>query len=157
MLGYCRQKLQAEKDDRNPKFESLPDGKGIVETKRCNEKCVAQPPDLKMAFEKRKGNPYYYRKKRVGCRILSEYAGTGELAERRSELDRLRRQTRLIETRVELEERKEIEELDDKIDEIGSINRLLVDALFLVNGYRRHDRGEWRRKRNGKNGKTERQ
>ena len=33
-----------------------------------------------MAFENRHGNSYYYRKKRDGNRVISEYLGCGELA-----------------------------------------------------------------------------
>jgi len=47
-----------------------------------------------MAWEKRGDNLYYYRKKRHGRQVTSDYVGGGPLAQRLSELDQEEREER---------------------------------------------------------------
>ena len=44
------------------------------------------------------------------------------------------------------QKRIETNALDDQINELSEINQILVDALFLMNGFRQHKR-QWRRVR----------
>jgi hypothetical protein len=99
-----------------------------------------------MAFENRNGRRYYYRKTRIGDRVVSEYVGAGEVAEMCAKLDRYEWARREI-TKIETAEfRAELESIDAAIDEACQINKFLVDALFLINGYHKH-KGQWRQKR----------
>ena len=47
-----------------------------------------------MALEFRTSNIYYYRKKRDGNRVISEYLGKGEMALLFSQLDKMEREER---------------------------------------------------------------
>jgi len=51
-----------------------------------------------MGWEKRGNNLYYYRKKRDGDRIVSEYVGNGRMAQRISVEDREERERKQRET-----------------------------------------------------------
>jgi wobble nucleotide-excising tRNase len=99
-----------------------------------------------MAFEARRKKNYYYRKKRVGSRVVSEYVGKGEFADYLAKFDKYNRLKQRIEAQKTREMREKLEEIDREIDEIGEINRNLVDMLFLINGYYEHKR-QWRKKR----------
>lgn len=100
----------------------------------------------KMAFEKRNGNSYYYRKKRVGQSVISEYIGIGETAFLLSQMDFWEHREKRIEAEKQRKSKERIEKIDQDIDEISEINRNLVDALFLANGFHQHKR-QWRKKR----------
>ena len=99
-----------------------------------------------MAFESRRRKRYYYRKKRVGKRVISEYIGKGEFADYLSEFAKYNRIRQRIEAQKTWETREKLEQIDREIDEIGEVNRNLVDMLFLINGYHQHKR-QWRKKR----------
>lgn len=99
-----------------------------------------------MAFENRHGGRYYYRKRRTGNRVVSEYVGKGELAECFASLDRYDRIEKEIERLRQIEFRARFEQIDDEIDSAFELSKSLVDALFLINGYRTH-KGQWRKKR----------
>lgn len=97
-----------------------------------------------MGFEDRNGKSYYYRKQRLGNRVLSEYIGTGFLAEieaARQEADNI---DLLRNREIERDERSRYDSNDEKLIEISDFNRNLVTALFLINGFRMH-KGEWRK------------
>ena len=38
--------------------------------------------------------------------------------------------------------------IDEQLDELSKLNQILVNALFIINGYYQHKR-QWRKKRNG--------
>lgn len=97
-----------------------------------------------MAWEKRGNLNYFYRKKRIGGKIKSVYVGSGDIAElieQSDKIDKLR-----ADAAAEQLKRKRIEAdaLDDKINELSEINQILVDALFLINGFHQHKR-QWRK------------
>ena len=58
-----------------------------------------------MSWEDRDGNHYYYRKHRIGQRVVSEYIGSGLMAELVFEQDEKDRQQR-IQEREELKKLK---------------------------------------------------
>ncbi len=45
-----------------------------------------------MALEERKGNYYYYKKERIGNRVVSKYYGKGELAGLIAQYDEIERE-----------------------------------------------------------------
>ncbi len=99
-----------------------------------------------MAWETRGNRNYFYRKKRIGGKVKSEYVGFGDdaaLIERCGQLEKQRAEAEAEKLR---EKKAEAEAIDEQINKLSEINQTLVDALFLVNGFYRH-KGQWRKKR----------
>ena len=100
-----------------------------------------------MAVEQRRnGNLYYYRKRREGDRVVSEYVGGGalvHLADYQDKQERLRREAgELRDRRAQMS----VEEIDRQLDEYSEMVDLLATAELLTRGYHRHNR-QWRRRR----------
>ena len=96
-----------------------------------------------MAYQR---NGYWYRSKRNGDHVETEYLGAGELGRAIAELDALDREQRQME-RAELRAEQERErKVDRTLDATGDLLRLLVQAHLLVNGYHNH-KGQWRKRR----------
>lgn len=99
-----------------------------------------------MPWEKRGHRLYYYRKRREGKRVISEYVGRGELAEAMAVLDALEREECQAEQdrdRTKLEEQLVI---DREIDGVSDLVGIVTRAVLLASGYHTH-KGQWRRKR----------
>jgi hypothetical protein len=93
-----------------------------------------------MAWEtRRNGNRYYYTKRRVGNRVISEYHGKGELVKLVEGL--------VIEGKMEREEerriRREQEELDSSVSHFVATVRQLIKEQLEADGYKYH-KGQWR-------------
>lgn len=98
-----------------------------------------------MAWEKRPGGRYYYRKKRIGRRVISEYVGAGLLAELIAERDQEERlQAAEKQAAFEAEVKAE-RDLVRRLNEAESETMALVKAVILASGYYKHH-GQWRRK-----------
>ena len=95
-----------------------------------------------MSWEKRGDRRYYYRKRRVGDRVISEYVGAGDLGEIAAAADDLERDLR----RAMREQRRADRALDAGVDEVCDLIRALTCAVLLVNDYHTH-KGQWRKKR----------
>ena len=93
-------------------------------------------------------NGYLYRNKRIGKRVVTVYIGSGYsalLAEQvnervKQEAEKKRQEWQAI--------KDEQQRLDAMVNDFSNLATAYADALLLVNGYRQHKRGEWRRKRN---------
>lgn len=99
-----------------------------------------------MPWENRHGRRYYYRKKRRGRRVISEYIGAGPGAELIATLDQAEREMTQAERdrwRAEIAEQRRI---DRELDRVGAGLRGLVAEALRAAGYHRH-KGQWRRKR----------
>ena len=101
-----------------------------------------------MAWEDRGGRDYYYRKKRIGNRVISEYIGTGFLAELSAEMDEERKAQREQEQLVWKKMKEEVKTMENELDSTGDLIRALVRANLLLAGYHPH-KGQWRKRRNG--------
>ena len=105
-----------------------------------------------MGWEKRGNNLYYYRKHRVGSRVVSEYVGCGELAEYAAMLDEMERERRGLERRKErlATERmlRDLTAVDKELSGIEDSIRLLTRAYMVADGFHSH-KGQWRKKRSG--------
>jgi hypothetical protein len=99
-----------------------------------------------MGWEERRGTRYYYRKKREGGRVLSEYVGGGEIATMLTNLEQADRAERAIDREDERETRRHEEEIDDTLDAVTGMAATLTAATLLVAGCHTH-RGQWRRRR----------
>lgn len=99
-----------------------------------------------MGWEQRGNGLYYYRKRRIGDTVVSEYVGRGELAQLIATLDALEREEREAEQEAWREHRDEIAAVDQMLDEIQEVVRTLTRAYLLAAGYHTH-KGQWRRRR----------
>jgi hypothetical protein len=93
-----------------------------------------------MAWEKGR---YYTRSRKVNGRVVREYVGTGEAAEQVARLDASTRQEREARRAA----RAELAALDAPLDDLAEVTDLLAQAVLVAAGYRRHHRGEWRKRR----------
>jgi hypothetical protein len=99
-----------------------------------------------MAWEQRNGRWYYYLKVWSNGTCLTEYMGTGPLAEGVA-LMQHRQRSKAEEERQELHREQEAQErIDRQIDEVGEHVHDLVTAVLLATGHHRHKR-QWRRTR----------
>jgi len=99
-----------------------------------------------MAFEERNGNSYYYRKKRIGNRVVSEYIGKGELALMLYQMDKSKRKERESNAKKERRNREKIEEFDRDLFEIESKIKSLVEIFLINKGFHKTKSREWRLK-----------
>jgi hypothetical protein len=99
-----------------------------------------------MGWETRGNREYYYEKEWIDGKCVSKYRGTGELAVLIGQLERGRRLERRRDRAVEARKRVSAGAVDNEIDQLSKLNKSLVDALFLINGYHQHKR-QWRKKR----------
>jgi hypothetical protein len=99
-----------------------------------------------MGWEQRPGGHYYYSKRRVNGRVVSEYVGNGFLAEmlaEQVEAECEERQAKLEAWRAELAAEQAI---DDQVAEACELARSVATAALLVAGYHQHE-GTWRKRR----------
>ncbi len=99
-----------------------------------------------MGFEARGKRRYYYRKQRVGDRVISEYVGREEVAAAIASLDAREREHRQTEGSAEAVRRAELTAADRAVDEVSTLIRSLTRAVLLANGFHQHHR-QWRRQR----------
>jgi hypothetical protein len=95
-----------------------------------------------MGWERRGDREYYYRKRRIGGRVVSRYLGLTEFAHEydafvsdekaRRDLDRHDREYQAA--------------VDRELDRFGAFTRMLATAVLIDAGYHLH-KGQWRRRR----------
>jgi hypothetical protein len=101
-----------------------------------------------MGWEKRKrGGTYYTRSRKINGRVVREYVGTGPLAELAAEMDSLERRRREEDAEAWRAERERLEALEAPVARLCEITEALAHDTLLASGYRRHNRGEWRKRR----------
>ena len=94
-----------------------------------------------------RGGRYYTRSRKVNGHVVREYVGTGPLAEIAAQTDALKRQRREEQARTWRDECESLDALDRSLEELHEAARVLTQATLLAEGYRQHNRGEWRRRR----------
>jgi hypothetical protein len=99
-----------------------------------------------MGWEKRGNGRYFYRKRREGRHVVSEYVGGGSDAELLSKLLGITSDKAMTERQALRKQREEIEALDAELERACSLVDALIEATLLANGFHKH-KGEWRRKR----------
>jgi hypothetical protein len=102
-----------------------------------------------MGLERRGSNLYYYRKRREGGRVVSEYLGRGDFAALAAMLDTTERAGEKARRARERGSREADEALDELLDAIGSALSMAAACELVAAGC--HNRkGEWRVIRGGK-------
>jgi hypothetical protein len=117
------------------------------ERERGNRSEVAQS----MAWER----GYYYRVRRENGRVVREYVGSGIAAAVIAEMDERERQEREEARQTERAERAYEQALAEQLDRLCELADLAARAALLAAGFRRHNRGEWRRRRGQAEGTAE--
>ena len=104
-----------------------------------------------MGWEKRdRGGLYYTRSKKVDGRVVREYVGGGTLGHLAALQDAHERRRRQEEAALWKQERERLEALMAPVEDLCEATEILYRAALLSAGYRRHQRGQWRRKREPK-------
>jgi hypothetical protein len=99
-------------------------------------------------WEKReRGGLYYTRSRKEGGRVVREYIGGDVLGEIAALEDEYERRQREEEAAFWKEERERLEDLMAPIDELCEAAEVLARAALVAAGYRRHNRGQWRKRR----------
>jgi hypothetical protein len=103
-----------------------------------------------MAWEERGNHRYYYRSRRVGDKVVKEYVGSGEVASAIADLEALERERAEEAARQRQAERARQDAVDALLLAFcQGVGDIVAEALERA-GYHRHDRGQWRRKRQPK-------
>lgn len=101
-----------------------------------------------MAWETRNGRGRYYtRSVKEGGRVRREYVGCGPAAELAALLDAREREEREQARDERRAEQEQWDAAERPLVELCELTDALARAALLAAGYRRHDRGEWRRRR----------
>ena len=101
-----------------------------------------------MAWEKRKrGTSYYTRSRKVDGRVIREYVGGGVLGEIAALEDTYERRRREEEAAYWREERERLRALVSSVEELCEAAEVIARAALIASGYHRHNRAEWRRRR----------
>jgi hypothetical protein len=101
-----------------------------------------------MAWEERSGRRYYYRKRRDGDRVVSEYVGTGVVADIAENMVNTGEMYQMLE-RLHFKQLVAVEEeIDRQLEEYDKAVAVMVRAYLLASGYHQHKR-QWRLLRRG--------
>ncbi len=101
-----------------------------------------------MAWESReRGGLYYTRSRKEGDRVVREYVGGGILGELAARMDAEERLRREEEKTSQREERERLDALVAPVEELCEAAEVIFCAALIASGYHRHNRGEWRKKR----------
>jgi hypothetical protein len=100
-----------------------------------------------MPWKERRGKQYYYQSRRVGRRVISDYVGTGLIAECTAQVDQLSRGRRALTRAQAWAVAEEFADIDRALDYLEQQLRTLVAATLEAAGFHQHHRGEWRKRR----------
>ena len=101
-----------------------------------------------MAWELRaRGSRYYTRSRKVGGRVVREYVGGGLIGILAAKLDAALRAERKRDAEALSELRARLERAGDAGRELDDAVDTVTHATFVLAGYHRHHRGEWRKTR----------
>ena len=102
-----------------------------------------------MAWEERNGRMYYYRKRRQGKRVVSEYVGAGIGAEAIATMDHIDQEELKAARQRKQHERAQYLKEERGSLEFGELTRLLTRAALLTEGFHPH-KGQWRKRQDGR-------
>ena len=101
-----------------------------------------------MGWETRNGTGHYYtRSRRDGGRMVHEYLGTGAYGEYWAAADAEARAERAERVAAERAEVEEVVKLDKQVAAYAMIVKAAAHEALVAAGYKRHQRGEWRKTR----------
>lgn len=98
-----------------------------------------------MGWEARGNRKYYYRKKRQGKRVVSNYLGTGSHANSVAKKVELEQNLKESELKQLIQQEAEDRILNKMLDQLESTAVVLVRVGAMLGGYYPH-KGQWRRR-----------
>ena len=107
-----------------------------------------------MGWEARGSNSYYYRKKRIAGRVVSEYVGRGTMAREIALMDVAERKERYEKIRNIKQQREEFGLFDNQVTQVGLLVDQIVGGFLIIAGFHKH-KGQWRRQRDVNKQRTE--
>ena len=96
---------------------------------------------------RRRGGRYYTRSRKEAGRVVREYVGAGELASVVAELDARERREREQARAAKRAVAQRLADLRALGGPLAALAEGLANAALVAAGYRRHRRGEWRKRR----------
>lgn len=99
-----------------------------------------------MGWENRRGQQYYYRKRRVKGRVISEYVGRGAWVDAPTSAERAERLQRAVEREERRDERDQEQAEQAALDEVTALIETLTAGYLLAAGWHTH-KGTWRQSR----------
>ena len=99
-----------------------------------------------MAWEERGNGSYYYRKRRIGGRVVSEYVGQGEVASLVAQLDAIERTQQQAHRASAAAEGAQQDADDQQAAAVATVIATLTRGVLVANGFYQHKR-QWRRRR----------
>ena len=99
-----------------------------------------------MGVETRKGKLYYYKKRREGDRVVSEYVGSGEIVQMADRMAALERERRKEQRESLQAQASSLYRINSMVDSYSEMVDRVVEAHLLALGYHKHNR-QWRRRR----------
>src|SRR5688572_14200383 len=87
------------------------------------------------------------RVRKVNGKVIREYIGGGVAGRLAAQMDEDQRAERLAATTARQAERAEIEAGERALYRLVATSKIMASVALLRAGYRQHNRGEWRRKR----------
>jgi hypothetical protein len=99
-----------------------------------------------MALEWRKGRPYYYKKRRINGRVVSQYVASGQNAQLFARLDQLDQLDAQAAAAAQRAQRSDQAADSAAARGYSRMVRAIVRAALQESGYHQY-KGEWRHKR----------
>jgi hypothetical protein len=96
---------------------------------------------------RQRGGLYYTRSRKVAGGVVREYVGAGALAELAAGIDAEERRQREAQRQVWRDECECMQVLEKPIENLCEASEILARAALVAAGYRQHNRGEWRKRR----------
>jgi hypothetical protein len=94
-----------------------------------------------------RGGLYYTRSRKEGGRVIREYVGGGVLGETAALEDEYERRRREEDAAFRKEERERLDALVEPVVELCEAAEVIASAALIAVGYYKHNRGEWRKRR----------
>jgi hypothetical protein len=94
-----------------------------------------------------RGALYYTRSRKEDSKVVREYVGGGVLGEIAALEDEYERRRQQEEATLWKEERQRLDDLTAPVEELCEAAEVLAHAALVAAGFRRHNRGEWRKRR----------
>jgi hypothetical protein len=102
-----------------------------------------------MGWEDRNGKQYYYRKRRDGRRVVSEYIGCGFVGELAEDMDIVDRAENHQARELWRATKQSADTIASQARQVEKVTQAMTRAALMLSGYHTHKR-QWRKRRDGR-------